>query len=461
MVEVNLSKGWAFTTIGSVARVSSGVGFPIKYQGKSEGLYPVYKVGDVSKAVTTKNGNLAVAGHYVDEREVAELKGEVFPVGATLFAKIGEAVKLNRRAFVRKPGLADNNVMAVIPDKSDSNRFLYHFLRVIDLTETSRSTTVPSIRKGDIEEVELYLPPLAEQKVIADKLDTLLAQVESTKARLERISDILKHFRQSVLSAAVSGKLTEEWRKRNISQFPYPRLQLGKIIHEMRNGLSSKPNELGNGYPILRISSVRPLSLDQNDVRHLDVSETEKERYALRPRDLLFTRYNGSIEFVGVCAQVKSLDHDVLLYPDKLIRVRVNNEHVTSEYLELFSACQEARDYVQSLVKSTSGQKGISGADFKKMDVALPAIIEQIEIARRVEELFTFADSIEQKATAALGRVNNLTQSILAKAFRGELTADWRAANPDLISGENSAEALLAKIQTERSKLVQRKSRRA
>ena len=71
-----------------------------------------------------------------------------------------------------------------------------------------------------------------------------------------------------------------------------------------------------------------------------------------------------------------------------------------------------------------------------------------------VEELFAFADTIEQKAAAALERVNNLTQSILAKAFRGELTADWRAANPELISGDNSAEALLAKIQAEREALA-------
>ncbi|CUS41756.1 Type I restriction-modification system, specificity subunit S [hydrothermal vent metagenome] len=85
--------------------------------------------------------------------------------------------------------------------------------------------------------------------------------------------------------------------------------------------------------------------------------------------------------------------------------------------------------------------------DFK---FRIPPLGQQTEIVRRVEELFAFADSIEQKTNAALERVNNLTQSILAKAFRGELTADWRAANPDLISGENSAEALLIKIKTER-----------
>lgn len=63
---------------------------------------------------------------------------------------------------------------------------------------------------------------------------------------------------------------------------------------------------------------------------------------------------------------------------------------------------------------------------------------------------FGYADQIEQRVKDAQARVNHLTQSILAKAFRGELTTDWRAQNPDLISGDNSAAALLARIRAER-----------
>jgi type I restriction enzyme S subunit len=80
----------------------------------------------------------------------------------------------------------------------------------------------------------------------------------------------------------------------------------------------------------------------------------------------------------------------------------------------------------------------------------VPSIEEQTEIVRRVEQLFAYADQIEQRVKDAQARVNHLTQSILAKAFRGELTAEWRAQNPDLISGENSAAALLERIKAER-----------
>ncbi|MGO3787105.1 MAG: restriction endonuclease subunit S, partial [Pseudoalteromonas prydzensis] len=94
---------------------------------------------------------------------------------------------------------------------------------------------------------------------------------------------------------------------------------------------------------------------------------------------------------------------------------------------------------------------------FDDIEIKLPTMESQHNTVRRVEELFAFADRIEQKANAAFERVNNLTQAILAKAFRGELTADWRAANPDLISGENSAEALLMKIKAEREALSSKK----
>ncbi|MEA9437075.1 restriction endonuclease subunit S [Aeromonas caviae] len=89
--------------------------------------------------------------------------------------------------------------------------------------------------------------------------------------------------------------------------------------------------------------------------------------------------------------------------------------------------------------------------------INLPQVEEQTEIVRRVEQLFAYADSIELQAKAAKARVDNLTQAILAKAFRGELTADWRAANPVLISSDNSAAALLARIQAKRVAVKPRK----
>ena len=105
---------------------------------------------------------------------------------------------------------------------------------------------------------------------------------------------------------------------------------------------------------------------------------------------------------------------------------------------------------VVDLNATGTAAKGIKAAKFRGLPVPFPAYDEQIEVVSRVDDLFGFADSIEQKANAALERVHKLTQSILAQAFRGELTAEWREANPELISGDNSAEALLERIKAER-----------
>jgi type I restriction enzyme S subunit len=99
-------------------------------------------------------------------------------------------------------------------------------------------------------------------------------------------------------------------------------------------------------------------------------------------------------------------------------------------------------------------QPNLNLSKVRDIPVLLPKLVEQTEIVRRVEQLFVYTDKIEQQVQAVQHRVDKLTQSILAKAFRGELTAQWRKDNPELISGDNSAEALLAKIKAEREALL-------
>ncbi len=93
------------------------------------------------------------------------------------------------------------------------------------------------------------------------------------------------------------------------------------------------------------------------------------------------------------------------------------------------------------------------------ISISIPPISEQSEILQRVKSYLNFSHQIELRVYEAKARVDKLTQSILAKAFRGELTADWRAEHPELISGENSAEALLAKIQAAKTALDGKKKR--
>lgn len=326
-------------------------------------------------------------------------------------------------------------------------KFLKYALLARGLNDTISGSAQPQITRQGLENVRVPLPSLAEQKIIAEKLDTLLAQVDSTKARLEQIPKILKRFRQAVLTVAVSGKLTEEWRNENDVQFSqWEHTVFDKICSEITVGYVGKMLDRykDEGIPFLRSQNVREFKFSDKNLLYIsDSFHQEIFKSRLNPGDLAIVRSGapGTTCVIPDYLTVANCSDLVIARP---------SEKLSSEFGCIFMNSGIAKKNV------SDNQVGIAQQHFnvgsmKKMPISLPPLPEQHEIVRRVEQLFAYADTIEKQVNAALARVNNLTQSILAKAFRGELTAQWRAENPDLISGENSAAALLEKIKAERA----------
>jgi len=312
------------------------------------------------------------------------------------------------------------------------------------------------------------VPSLAEQKVIADKLDTLLAQVENTKVRLERILKILKRFRQSVLAAAVSGRLTEEWRSNSDSYIhpnadawnwpPVPgdwdvksyseivESRLGKMLDKAKNtGIATK--YLGN-------INVRWFDFNLSEVQEILISQAERAELTIKLGDVLICEGGEP----GRCAIWDGRVDEKIVFQKAIHRARVSN-FLIPEWLALNLKHDADSLTLEQLFTGTT-IKHLTGKALKKYPLRVPSIAEQTEIVRQVDQLFAHADRIEQQVNNALARVNKLSQSILAKAFRGELTEQWRKDNPKLISGENSAEALLDWIKAERETIKPAKNTR-
>jgi type I restriction enzyme S subunit len=321
--------------------------------------------------------------------------------------------------------------------------------------------------KDDLASFYVPLPPLAEQKIIADKLDELLAQVDTLKARLDAIPAILKRFRQSVLAAAVSGKLTEEWRDKSPMESPQKTwatareitpafnipnnwlgVSLGSISERVSVGHVGKTSEFytteDNGIPFLRSQNVRPGHISTGGLAFITYEfHKSLKKSQLKPNDLLVVRVGAN-------------RGDACVLPNIFEQVNCANivfarpQKGLSEYLNIYIQSPTSRNLL--LGESVGGAQGvINTKSVAKTFIALPPAQEQTEIVRRVEQLFTYADQVEQQVKNAQARVNQLTQSILAKAFRGELTKQWRQDNPELISGDNSAAALLERIKAERA----------
>ncbi|ELA8077881.1 restriction endonuclease subunit S [Vibrio alginolyticus] len=419
---------WKISPLSDLATVQSGVGFPKKYQGNESGDYPVYKVGDISKAYLGANGVLDKAANYVSKETASLLKGKVFEENTVLFAKIGEALNLNRRVIVRRKGLADNNVMGVIPSNEVEPRYLYRFLQFFDIASLSRSTTVPSIRKSDVEMISVPHPSKQEQKKIADRLDSIFAKLEMAQSRLDKVPQLLKRFRMSVLSAAVSGELTEEWREAN------PNLQtvLSDNFIQSYNGkpLGDLPGSWGwvsfkNAAkiesnlvdPKLTPSDIHlaPNHIESNTGRILDLVTVEQDKvksnkHRFYPGQIIYSKIRPylnkvcTVDFEGVC----SAD----MYP---VKANINREYLLyvmlSDLFVYWTSQQQGR-----VVLPKINQKALN-----EIPVPVPPNEEQNEIARIVGELWAKADAVEKQYNLAKLRVDKLTQSILARAFRGEL----------------------------------------
>ncbi|EAA1546847.1 TPA: restriction endonuclease subunit S [Salmonella enterica] len=379
-----------------------------------------------------------------------ELNAEKFRLsqGDILMSLTGN---VGRTAFIKEehlPAVLNQRVAKVAFSSLIEKKFSFYLLRSnivqSELLKCAKGAAQLNISTKDLDKIVVGIPSIREQKIIAEKLDTLLAQVDSTKARLEQIPQILKRFRQAVLAAVVNGKAV------NIDTDENTLTTLGNIAKNIKYGTSKKCSETQGSTAVLRIPNIGPGYIINSNLKYADFDQKELVTLTLKEGDLLLIRSNGSVDLVGKVAVISENDTEYL-YAGYLIRVRLDKERAAPKYISYCLQSPQLRQIIENIARSTSGVNNINSKELASLEIPLTPLPEQHEIVRRVEQLFAWADTIEKQVNSALTRVNSLTQSILAKAFRGELTAQWRAENPSLISGENSAAALLEKIKAERA----------
>lgn len=438
MSEFNLPDSWTETELSRVADVSSGIGFPLQYQGQSKGEIGFFKVGDISIAVKNNDGILESAQHYVSTDVAQILKGKPIKTGATVFAKIGEAIHLNRRAIVKTDCLVDNNVMSVKAKLDVMDKYVHYFLRTTDFSEQARSTTVPSIRKGDVEELLFPLAPLPEQKRIADKLDTVLARVDACRERLNRVPLILKRFKQSVLAAATSGKLTEDWRLKHKISDEWKHTILAEIA-DIQGGVtkdSKKQSATDEELPYLRVANVQRGYLDLNEIKYIRIPSSRVNGLLLKGGDILFNE-GGDLDKLGR-GWIWEGQIDRCSFQNHVFRARLHSESDQPKFVSWWGNSR-GLDYFINAGKQTTNLASINKTVLSNLPISMPTPFEQQEIVRRVENLFAFADGFEARLTKARNATESLTPALLAKAFRGELVDQ----NPN----DEPAEVLLKRIQ--------------
>ena len=427
-----LPEGWTECQINDIISINYGKG--LKKSNRIEGKFHVFGsngiIGKHNQSLT--NGPTIIIGRKGSVGEINLSSEPCWPIDTTYY--IDNFYGVNRL-------------------------FLYNLLKTLNLANYDTSTAIPGINRNDIYSIEIPLPPLAEQHSIVSAIEALFARLDVANERLDRVPDILKKFRQSVLDAACNGSLTEEWRKEhpdveNLNEY----LQ---EINKIREGCSKKDKIKFKTLSELNVSNLLELpdywlwipsnlifsyvtsgsrgwakyysdtgpmfirigNLDRNSIylnlenvqRVSPPDNSEGRRTRIQQNDILIsiTADIGSIGYI--CEDIGDAyinQHIALARPVQILNPK---------YIAFFLHSQTGGKKQFEKKHRGAIKIGLGLDDIRSIAIPLPPLPEQHEIVRRVDALFALADSIEAKVTAARERTEKLRQSVLTKAFSGEL----------------------------------------
>ncbi|EKO3918923.1 restriction endonuclease subunit S [Vibrio fluvialis] len=434
-----LPKGWAKCRLSDISEIVTGKTPSKKLEANFGGEIPFIKPGDV-----TNQGVIIDTDESLSELGATTVP--TIPAGSITVTCIGN---LGRTAITKCLSATNQQINSVVPEKDIDTKYLYYYLQTMKvwMEAASSSTTVAIINKTRFSAAPIILAPLNEQIRIANKLDSILAKVDKAQARLDKIPAILKRFRQSVLAAATSGELNGP----NVTSDDWTSVKLMDVVEtKPRNGKSPKGVDFDTGVKNLTLSAITPGYFVENKFKFVDLDVPSDSHLWVKNQDILIQRAN-SIEYVGVSALYEGED-DQYIYPDLIMKCRAN-ERILSKYLYYALSSEPVRKYFRDNATGTTGNMPkINQTVVSAAPISLPPLAEQEDIVSLVEKLFRKADTVEKQYLDAKARLDRLTQSILAKAFRGELVPQDPTDEP--------AEKLLERIWAEKEQSKPKKTTR-
>lgn len=440
MKNKNYPDEWLKVTLGDIVYLKNGFAFKsTDYVSPSENTAPIIRISDIVDG-TISDSNSVHVQKKSSYSSFQLVKGDLLiamsgaTTGKTGIYNYPKSSYQNQRVGNLKLWLNSKPLAA----------FRNHL--VSSLRETILSIAYggaqPNISAKDIEKIEFYLPPLAEQQEITKKLDTMLGTIKMIESKLSSCATVLTQAKQSLLTTASNGKLTSDWRKQ----------------HNINSGKVSALKDVGT---IIagQSPSVAEVNTDEEGIVYItgpeqwDGTQILKHKWTnapkkIAPENSIFITVKGAgvgKTFPGCHAAI-----------GRDIQAFVPDPHVIPEYA-LYAIQASTNEIILDA-------KGLIPGLTKKMvaehTIYLPSKLEQKEIVKQVSSILSQLSSVEQKLMLTQKTLSSLTTSILTKAFSGELTADWRKENQHLINGENSASALLEQIKQQKTAMKTAKTRR-
>lgn len=426
-----IPSNWCWSYWKYCGKFIAGNGFKNIYQGFTQYDIPYYKVGSLKFC---DEGNYLIdETNTINEEIRTKLKAVKIPVNSIIFAKIGEAIKLNRRCLNKIECCIDNNLMAFISEKY-FYKYIFYWTKSLNFYELTNATTVPALRKTDLENIPIPLPPLNEQQRIVNIIESLFAKLDRAKELIENTLAQFEQNKMAILHKAFTGELTAKWRKENnIDLSSWKEKTIDELCTSLKYGTSKKSKPEGS-VVVLRMGNLQNGEIDWSNLMYTD-DKDDIEKYLLKKGDVLFNRTN-SPELVGKTSIYRG--EYPAIYAGYLIKLDYGKD-IIGEYLNYMMNSTKAKHYCYTVKTDGVSQSNINAKKIGAFEIPVPTIEEQQEIVNILDKLLAKYNKIKN-LEQQLEKIELLKKAILAKAFRGELGTN----NPDEESAENLLKEILA-----------------
>lgn len=414
-----LPENWCWTKLGVISAVKGGKRLP---KGRNllnnKTVHPYIRVTDFDS-----NSVIIEQVKYIDEETFHYIQNYTISSKDIYISIAGTIGKVGIIPDSFDGANLTENAAKITDINGINQKYLLWVLNSefaqLQMKDSTISTTQPKLALFRIENIEIPIPPLAEQQRIVERIESLFAKLDEAKEKAQTVLDSFETRKAAILHKAFTGELTAKWRaEHDVEDESWHSLNFGDLIIAAKNGTTVKQNKEKNGYPVTRIETLQGGTLDFSRLGYIIDPETISPEDYYMAGDIAFSHINSAAH-VGKTALIEA-GFLPLIHGMNLLRIRLN-EKCIPEYFVWYSRSADYKEQILQRINMAVNQVSINQKQLKTMPINVPKTQEQREIVRILDNLLAKEQQAREAAEAVLEKIDLLKKSILARAFRGEL----------------------------------------
>lgn len=370
-----MKQGWEIKKLGEVCTFCSGY-TPKENEFKKCATIPVpyFKVSDMNHLENHKY--LTYTTLYLENG------CKTYPKHTIVFPKNGAAIATNKKRLLGQDSVVDLNTGGVIAnDKIVFYEYLYLFLLNLDFRLFTRRGAVPTLDIAELKKQTIPVPPLPVQEQIVSELDLLSGIIEKKREQLKEFDALAQSIFYDMFGDPITNEKGWEVKK------------LGEVCESVSYGTSNSSTENGE-YKYLRMNNITYSGhIDITDIKYIDVSDDEYEKYVVRKGDILFNRTNSK-DLVGKTALFNF--EEEMIIAGYIIRVRVNQDSIIPTFVVKWLNTPLMKSYFKNICKGAVNQSNINSKELKNIPISIPPLPLQRQFASKIEAIERQKELIKQ-----------------------------------------------------------------